>query len=197
MIQKIAIAMLLVVSLVACKKEKTEIDVVDVAQEQKEIQLKNISFEISGMTCEVGCAGTIQKKLKDTKGVQSAEIDFEAASAVVGFDANVLSTDDVIAVVEGIAGGELYKVSNVVPYTGENTGIGCCAGKCVCKEACAKDSVKCKKDSLKCVKGMKPCCADSTKCKKGMKACCVKKCAKDSLTCKKKKAHCQMKDSVR
>ncbi|MCB9426449.1 MAG: heavy-metal-associated domain-containing protein [Flavobacteriales bacterium] len=175
MYQKIAVALLLFVGLIACKNEKSTDENVEV-QEQKELALKSISFEISGMTCEVGCARTIKKKLKATEGVQSVEVDFEAAKAIVGFDANILSTDDIVSVVEGVAGGGIYKVSNVMPYEGGKSGK-CCGGKCECKGACAKDSTKCKKDSLG-------------------THCCMKKCSKDSLQCKKMKTHCQKKDSV-
>ena len=189
MLKRILLVFVMLAVLVACKKENTKENTIDTVETTEEVQLKNIAFDIAGMTCEVGCAGTIQKKLEATEGVGFVDVNFEAARAVVGFDPNVLSTDEIVDVVEGIAGGELYKVSNVKPYDGKS----CCKGKCECKGGCKHDSMKCKMDSTHV--HAKACHKDSVHhCHKEMKKCC----AKDSIHCchKGMKPECMKSSSL-
>ena len=74
---------------------------------------KKVSFKISGMTCEVGCAGLLTRKLNKTEGVTSAKIDFEASKASVGFDSTKTDVKQVIKIVEEAAGGGVYTVSDI------------------------------------------------------------------------------------
>jgi len=39
--------------------------------------VETASFTISGMTCAIGCAKTIQDELSETDGVQKATVDFD------------------------------------------------------------------------------------------------------------------------
>jgi periplasmic mercuric ion binding protein len=71
------------------------------------------TFKIEGMTCEMGCAKAIEKKLTSLDGVQDAKIDFEAKTATVNFDLDKLSTDDLVKTVEDCADGKTYKVSEL------------------------------------------------------------------------------------
>ncbi|MBJ2174744.1 heavy-metal-associated domain-containing protein [Aureibaculum sp. A20] len=75
--------------------------------------LEKISLGIDGMTCEIGCARTIQSKLSKTKGVKMAEVNFENKRGVVEFDSNRITEDEIVDIVEQIAGGDLYKVIEV------------------------------------------------------------------------------------
>ena len=50
-------------------------------------------FTIKGMTCAMGCAKTIEKKLAKTDGVLSAKVDFENELASVEFDADKIDKD--------------------------------------------------------------------------------------------------------
>ncbi|MHA7942725.1 heavy-metal-associated domain-containing protein [Formosa sp. 3Alg 14/1] len=43
-------------------------------------------FTIEGMTCQIGCANTIQKKLSKLDGIKSATVDFEKKLAMVEYD---------------------------------------------------------------------------------------------------------------
>lgn len=99
--------------------------------EQKEVKTENVSLAISGMTCEIGCAKTIQSKLSKKEGVLDAKVIFTDSVANIQFDANKTSKKDLIAFVDGIAGGELYKAS-------ENTNTNKKAHTCTeaCKEKC-------------------------------------------------------------
>ena len=78
-----------------------------------EVDVRKIALNIEGMTCEIGCARTIQSKLSKTEGVKFAEINFEKKNGIVEYDANKLSEKEIVSVVEKIAGGDLYTVSNL------------------------------------------------------------------------------------
>ena len=43
-------------------------------------------FGIDGMTCEMGCAKTIEKKIAKMEGVKSAVVDFDTRMAMVEYD---------------------------------------------------------------------------------------------------------------
>lgn len=80
---------------------------------KKEIPVKEekVALAISGMTCEIGCAKTIQSKLSKKEGVLNAKVVFSDSIATINYDANKTSKEDLIAFVGGIAGGELYSAS--------------------------------------------------------------------------------------
>lgn len=77
------------------------------------VENKKVSFKISGMTCEVGCAGLLTKKLKKSEGVVHVNIDFEASKAFVGFDSTKTNVKKLVKVVEDAAGGGIYSVSEI------------------------------------------------------------------------------------
>jgi mercuric ion binding protein len=77
----------------------------------QEVKKEKISLAISGMTCEIGCAKIIQSKLFKKEGVLDAKVIFTDSIANIEFDANATSTKDLIAFINGIAGGTLYKAS--------------------------------------------------------------------------------------
>jgi mercuric ion binding protein len=77
----------------------------------QEVKKEKISLAISGMTCEIGCAKIIQSKLFKQEGVLNAKVIFTDSIANIEFDANATSTKDLIAFINGIAGGTLYKAS--------------------------------------------------------------------------------------
>lgn len=74
---------------------------------------KTASFEIEGMTCAVGCAGLIENKLNKLEGVSDAKVDFETKTATVTYDGDKLDQEKLTKTVEGVAGGDLYKVSKI------------------------------------------------------------------------------------
>ena len=85
--------------------------------EKKEIStdadLKKVALNIEGMTCEIGCARTIQSKLSKTEGVKFAKVNFDKKKGVVEYDANTISEKQIVGIVEKIAGGDLYKVTEI------------------------------------------------------------------------------------
>lgn len=80
---------------------------------QKEADMRKVALNIEGMTCEIGCARTIQSKLSKKEGIASAEVNFEAKRGIVEYDANKISEKEIVATVENIAGGDLYKITEI------------------------------------------------------------------------------------
>lgn len=127
--------------LTGCKKE---------VKENKEIKKENVSLAISGMTCEIGCAKTIQSKLSKKEGVLDAKVIFTDSIANIEFDANKTSKKDLIAFVGGIAGGDLYKASETSKKA--HTCSDACKEKCEMKS----EKMKCKEDcKMACCKDKK------------------------------------------
>ncbi|MDD7915184.1 cation transporter [Polaribacter ponticola] len=113
---------------------------------KKEVKKENVSLAISGMTCEIGCAKTIQSKLSKKEGVLNAKVVFTDSIANIEFDANKTSKKDLIAFVSGIAGGELYKASETTNKVNSSKKASSCSD--ACKEKCdmKADKMECKKD---------------------------------------------------
>ena len=100
-IKNIAFAITITLFAVSCKKETTP--------EPKEVATAKTAIE--GMTCEVGCAKTIESKLAGTDGVSEAKVDFETKIATVKFDKTKQSIESLTKTVEKVGGGDLYKVT--------------------------------------------------------------------------------------
>ena len=105
------------ITLTACKQNNQEPEIKTVGEETEEVTTNDVtpeyattSFTIKGMTCEIGCAKTIQNKLQRTKGIKSAEVDFESETAKVEFDKNTLTEKQIDEIVEKVGGGDTYKV---------------------------------------------------------------------------------------
>ena len=105
--------------MIGCKKEtekaKPEATVTATPAAKKPIAAANVqtaSFAIEGMTCAVGCAKTIEKKLAESEGVEKATVDFDKKLATVSFDKTVQNPSSLTQVIEGVADGKTYKVLN-------------------------------------------------------------------------------------
>ncbi len=68
------------------------------------------SLIVEGMMCEKGCKTTIQQKLSNTKGVVACVVEYEEKTVVIDFDNNVVSSKELIQVVDEIANG-IYKAA--------------------------------------------------------------------------------------
>lgn len=118
-IKNIAFAIAITLFAVSCKKETTS-ETKEVATTKTEIAAENLetaSFTIEGMTCEVGCAKTIESKLTGTDGVSEATVDFETKVATVKFDKTKQSVETLTKTVEKVGGGDLYKVTKAEKST--------------------------------------------------------------------------------
>ena len=144
-IQKILFALTIVSFLaVGCKneakKEKND-------QDQKTEITKNtkeLSLAISGMTCEIGCAKKIASDLSKKEGVLKANVVFTDSIANIKYDANITNKTDLIAFVEGIGSGDMYKAKEATNKAcKEGCTMPCCAKKDAKKKECKED---CKKE---------------------------------------------------
>ena len=99
-------------SIVSCgNNEKSTVkEPVQILTSEKSIQ--NIEVAIEGMTCEIGCAKLIASKISKLEGVTVSKVNFEEKIGIFTFDAAKISSEEIIKNINGIAGGELYKVTD-------------------------------------------------------------------------------------
>ncbi len=169
------------VSLVAvsCKETpKNGKGAVEKTAEKK--SLKKIEVGIEGMTCQIGCAKTIESKLSKEKGVSSVSVSFENKLGQIVYDENKISKEEIINKIEAIAGGETYSITSVkdVKVTGCSKDRKPCAKKC--SDTCTKaDCEKCAELKAEC---KTKCATKATECSSKLAKTCAKKC---SDTCTK------------
>lgn len=96
-------------TLSACKIETKKTPEITVVKTPK---LQKVAIDISGMTCEIGCAKIIQSKLSKKAGITSAKVIFKDSLGLVEYDANTISEEDINTFITGIAGGDLYSVKS-------------------------------------------------------------------------------------
>lgn len=116
--KSIIIVLFLSLSISSCKKnENTASPNVSATISKKPIsenaKIETASFVIDGMTCAIGCAKTIEKKLNQTEGVQSATVDFDKKIGKVSFDSAIQSKDKLVKIIETAGYGATYKVAGV------------------------------------------------------------------------------------
>ncbi len=93
--------------------ETNEQTVTDTTQvKETAANLETTTFKIDGMTCPMGCAATIEKKLAKMDGVQEAKVDYDKKEAKVSFDPAKQTPEKFVETVESLADGA-YKVSDV------------------------------------------------------------------------------------
>lgn len=103
------------VMLTSCKETAAEpkADVAATESAAPSGEMQTASFKIDGMTCSMGCAKTIEKKLAALDGVRQAKVDFENKTATVEYDAALQTPEKLVETVEAVADGKTYKVSDV------------------------------------------------------------------------------------
>ena len=103
--------------IVACKQNEPEVKIVeakvktDKTVENPYKDFAKAEFEIKGMTCAMGCAKTIEKKLAKLEGVHYVYVDFKQELAMIEFDDNKLSNEDFISTVNKVS--DTYKVGEI------------------------------------------------------------------------------------
>lgn len=100
---KINLFALLLVLLGSCGVESSKDDAGVLAN-------TSCALSIEGMMCEKGCKTTIQQKLSNTNGVVSCAVEYEEKTVIIDFDNNVVTSKELIGVVDEIAGG-IYRAS--------------------------------------------------------------------------------------
>lgn len=201
----IAVIALFSVVLWSCKNETTpETKTVEVEKTMAvndinpNATLEKSEFNINGMTCAIGCAKTIEKKLSEIDGVKSATVDFDKKLAMVEYDKDKVTQISLEKTVTNAS--DKYSVTEmktVESFTTNGAKKGCDKD---CKKPCCanKDKKECDKDCKK------DCCAgkDKKECKGKDKADCKGKSkadckGKDKADCKgKSKADCKGKEKA-
>tara|TARA_B100000767_G_C19771967_1_gene540530 strand:+ start:739 stop:1116 length:378 start_codon:yes stop_codon:yes gene_type:complete len=110
--KNILILLLLTLS-ISCKQKALEVKTIEfTVPEQIILNPKNLiksELKITGMSCAIGCAATIEKKLNSTPGIQLAKVNFEEANAEIVFDPNLIQDEEIDSVVKSV--GNAYKVT--------------------------------------------------------------------------------------
>lgn len=154
---------------IACKDNSApEVKTVEVAVSEKDVAptldpnatYAKVEFNIEGMTCAMGCAKTIEKKMAKMEGVKMAKVDFEKELAMVEFDEAKVTPSSLKEAVAKVS--DIYKVQEIKTVDEFSTEkkpeakpcaadckMDCCKDKSIEKMACAED---CKMD---CCKGKK------------------------------------------
>lgn len=100
-----------------CKNEvKPEVKTVEVKTEASKTIDPNATyakaeFTIDGMTCAIGCAKTIEKKLAKMDGVKSATVDFDKKLAMVEYNEAKVTPTSLEKAVTNVS--DIYKVSDM------------------------------------------------------------------------------------
>ncbi|MEJ6792844.1 MAG: heavy metal-associated domain-containing protein [Lacinutrix sp.] len=116
-------------------------------------------FKIEGMTCAMGCAKTIEKKMAEMEGVKSATVDFGRELAMVEYDEAKVTPTSLEATVTSVE--DTYKVKDMktVNDFSKEEKKACAAD---CKKECCKNKTEAEKTA--CAKDCKKaCCAKETK----------------------------------
>jgi periplasmic mercuric ion binding protein len=98
---------------VSCKKNEEKAVVTETLSAKQVANSETTSFTVEGMTCAEGCAKTIENKLASTEGVLKAKVNFDKKSATVQYDSSIQTPEKIVELVEKVADGKTYKVSNV------------------------------------------------------------------------------------
>ncbi len=92
-LKNILVVFVFAIAFTSCKSDaKPEVKTVGVANETEIAKVDpnanyaKAEFTINGMTCAMGCAKTIEKKVAKMEGVKSAKVDFSKKLAMVEYD---------------------------------------------------------------------------------------------------------------
>ncbi|PKP13663.1 MAG: hypothetical protein CVU08_04250 [Bacteroidetes bacterium HGW-Bacteroidetes-3] len=113
--KKVISILTIVFFLFSCNNGKKEVSDKKSGLEKQEVaaNYKTIEVEIEGMTCEIGCAKTIESKLSKTQGVTYSKVNFEGKVGYFTFDENKINQEDIAKKIAGIGGGALYKATKI------------------------------------------------------------------------------------
>lgn len=148
-LKNILVISIITIAMVSCKNEsQPEVKTIEteatIAKAEKVLNpdatFVKSEFTIDGMTCEIGCARTIEKKIANMDGVKSATVDFDRMLAMVEYDEALVNHTSLEATVTKTA--DIYKVSDMKTVETFSTGLGDTKAKSdkkECAENCTKD----------------------------------------------------------
>ena len=166
----LAILVLALISF-SCKNEANPevktVEIENASQTTKEVDpnatYAKAEFTIEGMTCAIGCAKTIEKKIAGMDGVKSATVDFDRKLAMVEYNDAKVSPATLEETVTKVA--DVYKVSDMKTVYDFSTVTKECVAKC--KADCTKkDCADCKAKAEAC----KAKCANKTEAEKMLRS---------------------------
>ena len=121
MVKKLLLITVVFAGLTACKNNtEPELKTVDTVSadltantvaSDPNIDYAKAEFGIEGMTCEIGCARTIEKKIAKMEGVKYAKVDFNNKMAMVEYDPSKVNPTSLEETVTKV--GEAYKVKDM------------------------------------------------------------------------------------
>ncbi len=167
--KQIVFVAVLALALSSCKNE-TQPEVKTVAIESPKMEMAQnldpnanyakVEFGIDGMTCAMGCAKTIEKKMAKMEGVKMAKVDFEKRLAMVEYDEAKVTPQSLEEAVAKV--GDVYKVKDMKIVEDFGKEAKPCSADC--KKECCKDKTEAEK--LACAKDCKkPCCTEAKEAK--------------------------------
>ncbi len=151
-LKNILVITIITIVMVSCKNEsQPEVKTIEteatIAKAEKVLNpdatFVKSEFTIDGMTCEIGCARTIEKKIANMDGVKSATVDFDRRLAMVEYDEAMINHTSLEATVTKTA--DIYKVSDmktVETFSSELDDTKAKSDKKECAEDCTKDCCK-------------------------------------------------------
>jgi periplasmic mercuric ion binding protein len=112
------------VILFSCKKNENTPEVINVDTIEKvekaaipeNADIAAVEFNISGMTCAIGCAAKIEKSLNNMDGIKTATVNFEKKSATVEYDLAQINPERITNRV--LENGAQFKVSGLKNISG-------------------------------------------------------------------------------
>ena len=141
------VTLLICVAVWSCKNEtEPEIKIIKTSESLANAKMDNdkilakAEFNIEGMTCAIGCAKTIEKKLAKMDGVKSAKVDFEKKLAQVEYDESIVNTVSLENTVTKAS--DSYSVNDMKTvdfFSNETINNGNALKKESCKKGCEKD----------------------------------------------------------
>ncbi|RLD26973.1 MAG: heavy-metal-associated domain-containing protein [Bacteroidetes bacterium] len=200
-LKNILALVLIAIIFTACKNEvKSEVKTVEVETNietaKKELDpnatYAKAEFTIDGMTCAIGCAKTIEKKIAKMDGVKSASVDFDRRLAMVEYDEAIVNPMTLEETVTKVA--DIYKVSDMKTVDSFSSKLDDAEAMSHMKECSVKCSPDCtEKDCSKCAEKTaeckKKCEAKKAEVNAGdKKMACANDCKKECCAGKKAKA---------
>ena len=141
------VILLICVAVWSCKNEtEPEIKIIKTSESLINTKIDNdkilakAEFNIEGMTCAIGCAKTIEKKLAKMDGVKYAKVDFEKKIAQVEYDESIVNTVSLENTVTKAS--DSYSVNDMKTvdfFSNETVKNGNALKKESCKKGCEKD----------------------------------------------------------
>ena len=113
---KKTLLLLLFISFLLNCKNNTSPDIKTVITDSEKVLNPNATyvkaeFTINGMTCAIGCAATIQKKLRKMDGIKFAVVDFDKSLAMVEYDKKSVTHNAIENTVTKIS--DIYTIKNM------------------------------------------------------------------------------------